>query len=131
MKHLTKLLAAALSALGLNQAAWTNDVSDSRETLQLAERGNAQAQFNLGMMYENGQGVRQDDAEAFKWYQQAAEQGYAPAQVLLGAMYKNGQGVRQDDAEAVKWYRQAAEQGYSPAQVLLDTVYNNRRGERH
>ena len=51
MKHLTKLLAAVLSALGLNQAAWTNDVLDSRETLQLAERGNAQAQFNLGMMY--------------------------------------------------------------------------------
>ena len=130
MKHLTKLLAAVLSALGLNQAAWTNDVSDSRETLQLAERGNAQAQYNLGVMYENGQGVRQDDAEAVKWYQQAAAQGLAEAQSNLGVMYYNGRGVRQDDAEAVKWYRLAAEQGFAPAQVLLDTIYNDRRGER-
>ena len=94
MKHLTKLLAAVLSALGLNQAAWTNDVSDSRETLQLAERGNAQAQFNLGMMYENGQGVRQDDAEAVKWYRLAAEQGFAPAQVLLDTIYNDRRGER-------------------------------------
>ena len=123
MKHLTKLLAAVLSALGLNQAAWTNDVSDSRETLQLAERENAQAQFNLGMMYENGQGVRQDDAEAVKWYRLAAEQGYAPAQSNLGVMYENGQGVRQDDAEAVKWYQQAAAQGLAEAQSNLGVMY--------
>ena len=58
MKHLTKLLASVLSALGLNQAAGTSDVSDFRETLQLAERGNAQAQYNLGVMYDNGRGVR-------------------------------------------------------------------------
>ena len=59
MKYFTKLLASVLSALGLNQAAWTNDVSGFRETLQLAERGNAQAQYNLGVMYDNGCGVRQ------------------------------------------------------------------------
>ena len=94
MKHLTKLLAAALSALGLNQAAWTNDVSGFRETLQLTERGNAQAQFNLGMMYENGQGVRQDNAEAVKWFQQAADQGYAPAKVLFGTIYNDRRGER-------------------------------------
>ena len=131
MKHLTKLLTAVLSALGLNQAAWTNDVSGFRETLQLTERGNAQAQFNLGMMYENGQGVRQDNAEAVKWYQQAAAQGLAQAQSNLGVMYYNRRGVRQDDAEAVKWFQQAAEQGYAPAKVLFGTIYNDRRGERH
>ena len=66
MKHLTKLLAAALLALGLNQAVWADDASDFRETLQLAEQGVAEAQFNLGVMYENGRGVRQDYAEAAK-----------------------------------------------------------------
>jgi len=68
MKYSTKFLAAALIALGLNQAAWAGGVPDFRETLQAAERGNAQAQFSLGRMYDNGQGVRQDYAEAVKWY---------------------------------------------------------------
>ena len=58
MKYFTKLLASVLSALGLNQAAGTGDISNFRETLQLAERGNAQAQYNLGVMYDNGCGVR-------------------------------------------------------------------------
>ena len=75
MKHLTKLLASVLSALGLNQAAWTNDVLDSRETLQLAERGNAQAQFNLGMMYENGQGVRRNFHLSKEWFGKACDGG--------------------------------------------------------
>ena len=52
MKQTVKWLAAALIALGLNQAVWADDVSDFRETLQAAEQGNAAAQFNLGVMYE-------------------------------------------------------------------------------
>ena len=87
MKHLTKLLAAALLALGLNQAVWADDASDFRQTLQLAEQGNADAQYNLGVMYDNGQGVRQDYAEAARWYRKAAEQGNAKAQYNLGSMY--------------------------------------------
>ena len=58
MKHLTKLLATALLALGLNQAVWADDTSDFRQTRQLAEQGNAEAQNNLGLMYHIGQGVR-------------------------------------------------------------------------
>ena len=94
MKQTVKWLAAALIALGLNQAVWADDVSDFRETLQAAAQGNAAAQHNLGVMYENGEGVRQDDAEAVRWYRQAAEQGVAQAQFNLGVMYENGQGVR-------------------------------------
>ena len=62
MKYFTRLLAAALLALGLNQAVWADDASDFRQTLQLAEQGVAKAQYNLGVMYENGRGVRQDYA---------------------------------------------------------------------
>ena len=58
----------------------------------------------LDMMYKEGKGVPQDDAEAVKWYRKAAEQGHADAQTILGMMYKEGKGVPQDDAEAVKWY---------------------------
>ena len=53
----------------------------------LAEQGDAVAQNNLGVMYENGQGVAQDFAEALKWYRKSAEQGYVVAQHNLGLMY--------------------------------------------
>ncbi|MDD0759736.1 tetratricopeptide repeat protein, partial [Shigella sonnei] len=72
------------------------DVSDFRENLQAAEQGNAAAQFNLGVMYENGQGVRQDYVQAVQWYRKASEQGDAQAQYNLGLMYYDGRGVRQD-----------------------------------
>ena len=111
MKHLTKLLAAALLALGLNQAVWADDASDFRETLQLAEQGNAAAQFNLGVMYAYGQGVRQDDAEAVRWYRQAAEQRYAEAQYNLGAMYFTGGGVHQDFHLSKEWFGKACDGG--------------------
>ncbi|MCT8837399.1 sel1 repeat family protein, partial [Glaesserella parasuis] len=67
---------------------------------ELAEQGYAGAQFNLGLMYDNGLGVNQDYHQAFKWYQKAAEQGDAKAQFNLGVMYKKGQGVSQDYHQA-------------------------------
>ncbi|KAL1003447.1 sel1 repeat family protein, partial [Haemophilus influenzae] len=65
--------------------------------LPLAEQGEADAQFSLGVMYAVGRGVKQDDFEAVKWYRKAAEQGDADAQVSLGVMYAVGRGVKQDD----------------------------------
>ena len=70
----------------------------------LAEEGNPIAQYNLGLMYDNGEGVPQDYAEAMRWYRLAAEQGCADAQYELGYMYENGLGVPQDYAEAAHWY---------------------------
>jgi len=98
--------------------------------LPLAEQGNVNAQFNLGVMYYKGQGVKQDYFEAVKWYRQAAEQGYAQAQFNLGVMYENGQGVKQDYFEAVKWYRQAEKQGDAKAQLNLGVMYINGDGVR-
>ena len=92
----------------------------------LAEQGHEGAQALLGMMYENGWGVREDKAEAAKWYRKAletlptlAEQGDASAQYHLGGMYGNGTGVARDDSIAVFWYRKAAEQGDANAQNNL------------
>ena len=76
-----------------------------------AEEGEAIAQYNLGVMYADGRGVPQDDAEAVRWWRLAAERGLAVAQYFLGAMYANGDGVPEDDTEAVRWFRLAAEQG--------------------
>ncbi len=75
-----------------------------------ATQGDASAQYNIGFMYDNGQGVVQDYAEALKWYKLAAAQGDADAQFNIGFMYSNGRGVVQDDAEAFEWFKLAAAQ---------------------
>eukprot|EP00729_Bicosta_minor_P018019 gene18019-biopygen22193 len=81
------------------------------------------AQYNLGIMYENGAGVKQDHVEAVKWFRKSAEAGYAPAQYTLGNMYDTGKGVEQDYVAAVKWYRKAAEAGDANAQCSLGYMY--------
>ncbi|UNV88452.1 sel1 repeat family protein [Morococcus cerebrosus] len=66
-------------------------------------------------MYDNGQGVRQDDAEAFRWFRKAAEQGHAEAQYNLGEMYHIGQGVRQDLHLSKEWFGKACDGGVQEA----------------
>ena len=75
-----------------------------QEWRPLAEWGDSAAQFNLGLMYEDGEGVPQDYKEAASWYRKAAEQGYAEAQTNLGFMYGKGLGVLQDSVLAHMWY---------------------------
>jgi TPR repeat protein len=89
----------------------------------LAEQGDARAQFNLGIMYSEGQGVPQDYGTAVGWYRKAAEHGHASAQFNLGIMYAEGHGVPQDYGTAVGWYRKAAEQGDADAQYNLGIMY--------
>ena len=83
---------------------------------QLAEQGHAKAQFNLGVMYDQGQYVTQNYAEAVSWYLKAAEQGNTNAQYNLAVKYQAGQGVIQDHTKAAYWYRKAAEEGVAEAQ---------------
>ena len=78
---------------------------------QAAEQGYAEAQYALGICYDNGNGVAQNYTEAVKWYLKAAEQGLVFAQHNLGNCYADGEGVAQNYTEAVKWWRKAAEQG--------------------
>ena len=92
--------------------------------LPLAEQGNATAQYNLGQMYRRGEGVKQDDAEAVKWYRKAAEQGMIDAQNKMGEVYLDGRGVKQNDAEAVKWFQKSAEQGSVSAQYVMGLFYS-------
>ena len=91
-------------------------------------QGNAPAQYELGVCYQNGKGVSKDMTEAVKWYRKAAEQGHATAQCSLGVCYDNGNGVSKNPEEAVKWYRKAAEQGHATAQNNLGVCYDNGEG---
>ena len=102
--------------------------SHFEETKAKAEAEDADAEYNLGVMYERGQGVEQDFKEAVKWYRKAAEQGDAVAQYNLGLMYRKGEGVPQDFKEALKWFRKAAEQGNELAQYSLGMMYDNGEG---
>ena len=90
---------------------------------QLADQGDVTAQYRVGIMYNNGQGVPQSYAEAARWFRLAAEQGDPKAQFLLGFLYAAGNGVALDDTEAARWFRRAADQGEARAQFLLGSAY--------
>lgn len=87
-----------------------------------AEQGYADAQFNLGLMYANGEGVEQDMAQAVDLFKKAANQGHVDAQNNLGAMYFTGDGVARDEKKAIEWFEKAAAQGNEDAQANLDAI---------
>ena len=91
-----------------------------------ADQGNAEAQYYLGYMYENGFGVEQswkNWQKAAEWYQKAADQNYAPAQYGLGNLYMYNRGVTVSFETAAEWYLKAAEQGNADAQYQLCFMY--------
>ena len=86
------------------------------------EQGHASAQYNLGVMYANGKGVPEDDAEAVRWYRMAAEQSNASAQYNLGVMYYTGSGVLKDATLAHMWLNIAGANGSEIAREWRDTI---------
>ena len=94
-----------------------------REWRPLAEEGDARAQYYLGIMYTNGEGVPEDDRQAAYWFQKSARQGNSQSQYHLGILYANGAGVPEDDPQAVYWFRKSAEQGDARAQFNLGVMY--------
>jgi uncharacterized protein len=88
-----------------------NNKSEFQRLQALAEHGDAEAELNLGVLYDRGDGVPKDSAEAATWYRKAAEQGSALAQHHLGLMYEEGEGVPKDLVTAYMWLNLAAAQG--------------------
>ena len=105
---------------GLEAAQAGDFAAALKEWLPLAEQGDAAAQFNLGLMYDKGDGVLKDFSEALKWYRLSAEQGQAPAQRNLGVMYEFGNGVLQDKLTAHMWYNIASANGHKKAGEYRD-----------
>ncbi len=105
-------------------AARTGNYAEALRLLSpLAESGNAEAQFVLGVLYANGRGVARNAATAAAWYRRAAEQGKLEAQNNLAALYHEGAGVPDDQTEAFKWWSLAAERGFGRSQLNLATLY--------
>lgn len=115
--------APALEATPLPLTSGPADPLDA--TRKAAAGGDAESQFQLGLAYDMGEGLAEDNRQAVSWYCEAADQGHARAQYYLGIMYATGQGVKQDDAQAVEWNRKAAEQGDVDAQFSLGLSYES------
>ena len=89
----------------------------------LAEQGNADAQYRLAIMYQNGLGVVRNELLATKWMIAAANQDFALAQHGLGFMYMEGDCVTKNGSKAVTWFKKAAEQGLIGSQTTLAMMY--------
>ena len=96
-----------------------------------ADQGNADAQFNLGLIYGKGTSAPQNDAQSLFWFRKAADQGDSNGQFALGIMYETAKGVEQDYKQAARWYKKAAVKGNSNAQINLGCLYLNGNGVEH
>jgi TPR repeat protein len=99
-----------------------------KEWQPLAEQGDANSQYNMGLLYARGQGVPQDYEKALAWYQKAANQDVPAAEYNLGVMYANGQGVAANPEEARRWFLKAAAKGVGEAVSGLATIYSEGEG---
>src|SRR5271166_1226721 len=119
-RHITTLCVGGVLAFALFGVAMAGPLEDGQAAYQrgdyaeamrllrpLAERADARAQTDLGLMYDNGRGVPKYYGQAVAWYRKAAEQGYEAAQNDLGVMYALGQGVPQDYVQAYMWFNLA------------------------
>lgn len=101
------------------------------EYMAYAQKNDPDAQYNLGYMYETGDGVDQDLLQAKKWYEKAAKQNQPDAQYALAALYYYDNGViKQNYAEAKKWFEKAAYNGDDYAMNLLGYMYEQGHGTK-
>lgn len=88
-----------------------------------AKAGNPEAQFRLGVMFGNGDGVGLDYVQALEWFEKAAEQGHANSLITMAWMFANGAGVDTDEERARMLYMRAARLGSAKAQYVVGTMY--------
>jgi len=127
------IIGVALCCVGCRQAPKPESAEElakhmspvSQDLLNLANQGDAEAQFHLGWMYANGLKVPRNLVKAAELYRKAAEQGHAEAQYNLGIMYKYGIGVNEDQDQSVLLLKKAAEQGNVDAQFTMGIRYSN------
>lgn len=94
----------------------------------LANKGDPDAQVNLGNLYMRGLGVEQDYGTALSWYEKAAHQGHPTGQSKLAVMLYYGLGVKENHAEAAQWFLKAAERGDPSAAMVIAELYDKGDG---
>ena len=123
-------LASAGLAEGLDALRRSDFGAAVKELRPLAERGDAEAQYRVGLMYEHGRGYKRDMAQAVAWLTKSATQGHPAAQQELGVIHTTGDGVPKDDAKAVAWFAKSAAQGNAAAQYNLGLMTAQGAGVR-
>ena len=118
-----------------SMGAEANRTKSLQELSEEAALKNIEAQYNLGLKYENGEGVPRNNVEAIKcsrrvvrrgacdWFLIAAKQGPTKAKYNLRVIYNNGESLPQEKTDAVKWLRMVAEHGNAEAQYNLGMMY--------
>ena len=119
---------AALLVAGCKIAQPKGSVGYIEELKSKASRGDADSQYALGVIYEQGNEVQQDYVQAANWYRKAADHGLGKAQFWLSRLYDTGQGVKKDQSKAVKWLMKSASQRYAEAQYFLGQRYQEGDG---
>ena len=97
--------------------------------IPLANDGNPEAQYNIGWLYANGNGVKVDVPTALYWWEKAAASNHAPSQFSLGMVYLTGDGktIRKNVPEAIHWHMRSARNGYEEAQEMMRQLYKTRK----
>ncbi len=110
--------------LGINV---TRDEVAAKEVYRkYAEKGNVDAQIDLGWCYMNGDGVEKSVADGLRWWKEAGLRGNAEAQNLLGTwLFEGADGVKKDIPNAIHWYEKAANNGHTEAQFKLGQIYSS------
>lgn len=121
-KYLYLLTLFTFSLFGSNQQTFW-------DTYTAALRGDREAQFLVGVIYERGIGVDQNLSSAAKWFEKSAFQGHVDAQYNIGLMYATGKGVAENQSEAKTWLKRAADQGDDDAEKLLAKLLENEADE--
>jgi hypothetical protein len=113
---------------GLDALRKNDYATAERELRPLAERGDPEAKYRIGLMYEFGKGYPQDKGHGIVWFRKAAQQSHAAAQTELAIIYATGDGVAQDDKQAFEWFRKGATLGNPTAQYNLGLLYAKGQG---
>lgn len=93
-----------------------------------AERGDADAQFELGLRMLTGEGVKKNEKEGVQWMEKAANQKHLKAQFIMGSLYEDGAGVAKSEEKAFEWYKKSAENGFAAAQQAVSMAYDLGKG---
>jgi TPR repeat protein/putative methionine-R-sulfoxide reductase with GAF domain len=120
--QLQTVLASSQAPKPADPSAVSVDVASLDQLRQMADKGEAAAQYALGLRYAVGEGVMPDDHQALSWFSKAAEQGYIPAESKLGSFYYNGRGVQQNFYQAYRWMVLARANGDDTSKTLAPLV---------
>jgi hypothetical protein len=121
------LLCGTVSASDIDDAIQSMRAGDFAEAYCIlkpyAERGDAEAQYNIGWMYLNGYGLAMNDSLALEWWQRAAEQGHTDAIFSIAMLYTHGEGqVKKDMDKAIDYYLLALQAGHEDAGMIIRSM---------